>query len=53
MEFKNNKSNCNKCSNGLCCTKIENLCVKKGNQEILKKCKSTYTLWGTNSINRS
>ena len=36
MEFKNNKSDFNKCSSGFCCTKIENLCVTKGNQEILK-----------------
>ena len=32
----NNKSDLNKCSSGLCCTKIDNLCVNKGNQEILK-----------------
>ena len=36
MEFKNNKSDFNKCSSGFCCTEIENLCVTKGNQEILK-----------------
>lgn len=33
-EFK--KLSCNKCNCGLCCTCIENLNVKKGNQEILK-----------------
>ena len=42
MEFKNNNSDFNKCSSGLCCTKIENLCVTKGNQEILKKVKKNF-----------
>ena len=59
MEFKNNKSNCNKCSNGLCCTKIENLCVKKGNQEILKNvnlhihCGELTALIGANGAGKS
>ena len=36
MEYKNNKSNFRECSNDVCCTKIENLSVVKGNHEILK-----------------
>lgn len=37
--MKNNalrKVSCNKCSCGLCCTCIDNLTIKKGDQEILK-----------------
>ena len=32
----NSRKVCNKCINGLCCTEINNLSIKKGNQEILK-----------------
>ena len=34
--MKNKKIHCGKCSCGLCCTKIQNLSVNKGNEEILK-----------------
>ena len=59
MEFKNNKSDFNKCSSGLCCTKIENLCVTKGNQEILKNvnlhihCGELTALIGANGAGKS
>ncbi|MGL6104743.1 metal ABC transporter ATP-binding protein [Romboutsia sp.] len=33
---KNINCNCNRCSCGLCCTEINNLSVKKGEEEILK-----------------
>ena len=59
MEFKNNNSDFNKCSSGLCCTKIENLCVTKGNQEILKNvnlhihCGELTALIGANGAGKS
>lgn len=59
MEFKNNKSDLNKCSSGLCCTKIDNLCVNKGNQEILKNvnlhvhCGELTALIGANGAGKS
>ena len=59
MEFKNNKSDFNKSSSGLCCTKIENLCVTKGNQEILKNvnlhihCGELTALIGANGAGKS
>ena len=59
MEFKNNKKNLNTCSNGLCCTKIENLSVNKGNQEILKDvnlhihCGELTALIGANGAGKS
>ena len=59
MEFKNNKSDFNKCSSGFCCTKIENLCVTKGNQEILKDvnlhvhCGELTALIGANGAGKS
>ena len=36
MEYKKNKLNFRECGNDLCCTKIENLSVTKGNNQILK-----------------
>ena len=36
MEYKKNKLNFRECGNNLCCTKIENLSVTKGNNQILK-----------------
>lgn len=33
---KDKKTNCRKCKYGLCCTQIDNLNVKKGNEDILK-----------------
>lgn len=59
MELKNNKSDLNKCSSGLCCTKIENLSVTKGNQEILKDinlhihCGELTALIGANGAGKS
>ena len=51
--------NCDKCSKGLCCTTIENLSIKKGNQEILKNinlhihCGELTALIGTNGAGKS
>ena len=59
MDLKNNKSDLNKCSSGLCCTKIENLSVTKGNQEILKDinlhihCGELTALIGANGVGKS
>ena len=59
MEFKNNKNIINTCSSDLCCTKIENLCVNKGNQEILKDvnlhihCGELTALIGANGAGKS
>jgi len=59
MEFKNNRNILNTCSSDLCCTKIENLCVNKGNQEILKNvnlhihCGELTALIGANGAGKS
>jgi len=59
MEFKNNRNILNTCSSDLCCTKIENLCVNKGNQEILKDvnlhihCGELTALIGANGAGKS
>lgn len=59
MEEKKKKLNYNRCENGLCCTKIEDLCVNKGSQEILKNvnlhihCGELTALIGANGAGKS